>query len=282
MPRLIAVVVLPTPPFWFAIAITRPSRGGLRLTITRTSDPPELEHDARGRGQAREHFGHHMPALGGLRSIRRCTVAPLSNRQTPSAARKRAASGKQAGQGRQRARRDDRRGVAGSRSAALGMDGDGGAGRARDLAQELRLAPVALDQRDVRAPRGSPAPGRESRRRCRDRPALRRARADAATSWAESSMWRRQGSARRRRADQIDRPLPARQQLEIAASDAPVFHVKHRSGAANSARLSGRAAPSLRRPAGRTGRGPRAPPGVIPGSRPAAPSVVGRPRRAAR
>src|SRR5262245_61174251 len=62
VPRLIAVVVLPTPPFWLAIATTRPSCGGLGLTITRTADSSQLDHDSVRLRQAVEHCGHHMPA----------------------------------------------------------------------------------------------------------------------------------------------------------------------------------------------------------------------------
>ena len=115
-----------------------------------------------------------------------------------------------------------------------GMDRDRGAGRARGLAQELRLAPVALDQLRRPARRGSPGPGPGSPRRCRDRPAAGTLRGRCGDELRRN---RACGGARGRRASlaptRLIAALPAAQQLEIAASGARVFHVKHRSGAAN-------------------------------------------------
>ena len=47
--------------------------------------------------------------------------------------------------------------------------------------------------------------------------------ADAPTSCAQSRKWRRQGSASVAGADQIDRPLPAAQQIEIDAQPLQCF-----------------------------------------------------------
>src|SRR3954447_21790817 len=65
--RLMAVVVLPTPPFWLARAMTRGlarlGSGGGRMDLAQSEDCGV------GVGSAREPLGAHRPAGGGLRQF---------------------------------------------------------------------------------------------------------------------------------------------------------------------------------------------------------------------
>src|ERR1700748_921286 len=64
VPRLIAVVVLPTPPFWFATTITR---GRLPVSMDELSN---LQNNAGRIGQAGMLLEVHFPAFAGLGQFR--------------------------------------------------------------------------------------------------------------------------------------------------------------------------------------------------------------------
>src|SRR4051812_39378388 len=71
--RLMAVVVLPTPPFWFARAMTRgraPPCFGLESGMgAGRTDLAETEDGGGGVGSAREPLGAHDPGAGGIRQF---------------------------------------------------------------------------------------------------------------------------------------------------------------------------------------------------------------------
>ena len=128
----------------------------------------------------------------------------------------------QAGQRRERARRDDRSRPGGQAFDALGVDRDLGAGGARNLPEKLGLAPVGLDQGDPRD-----AEQRQDHTR----------KAGATAEVDQRAGGRRQmeqelrgiedvpapGIGKRRRTDQVDRPLPAAEQLEIERQPVQCF-----------------------------------------------------------
>src|SRR3954453_3831456 len=62
VPRLIAVVVLPTPPFWLATASTRPCPAGVCSLAPDTLQPANDEDTALGVRQARLPLDLHCPA----------------------------------------------------------------------------------------------------------------------------------------------------------------------------------------------------------------------------
>src|SRR5271165_3769810 len=66
--RLIAVVVLPTPPFWLAIARTRVVRAASALAMCNVGDP---QNDGVRRGSARESVDAHVPVRRSRRQFRR-------------------------------------------------------------------------------------------------------------------------------------------------------------------------------------------------------------------
>src|SRR5215469_10656421 len=60
VPRLIAVVVLPTPPFWLAIANTRTFFSSLKA-LSGTSQPPDMDHATTGIAKGLELFYVKFP-----------------------------------------------------------------------------------------------------------------------------------------------------------------------------------------------------------------------------
>src|SRR3954451_3581530 len=147
VPRLIAVVVLPTPPFWLATASTRPRPAGICSLAPDTLQPADDEDTALGVRQARLPLDPHCPASGRLGQFRLCL----------SALEKEAAGlgcGETRGQRQELRQRCERAGsddVGRERRGGLdpgGVHGDWRSCRPRGLAQERRLATVALDQVD--------------------------------------------------------------------------------------------------------------------------------------
>src|SRR5215212_957322 len=70
VPRLMAVVVLPTPPFWFAIASTRPRPGEGGSVASDTAQSGDDQDPSIGIRQARLPLNLHCPACGGLGQFR--------------------------------------------------------------------------------------------------------------------------------------------------------------------------------------------------------------------
>src|SRR5919109_3791330 len=148
VPRLMAVVVWPTPPFWFAIATTRPSCGALRLTTRRTANSLKLQEDAPRSRPAWHDCALHMPALPGLGQFIQGGLA-LEEQAEALAGEKPRGQLEQPRQGRQRAG-GHHIGRQLELLDAAGMDHDRRLGDTGGLAQELRLALVALDQLHAR------------------------------------------------------------------------------------------------------------------------------------
>src|ERR1700727_1186480 len=70
--RLIAVVVLPTPPFWLAIAMMRGRGSGGRSGSTLVAAPADLSETEDGRlgiGRTCEPFDVHVPLPGACRQF---------------------------------------------------------------------------------------------------------------------------------------------------------------------------------------------------------------------
>ena len=162
VPRLMAVVVLPTPPFWLAIANTRPICGALRLTIRRTANSLKLQEDALDP----DRLGTISACICQLcrAAVNSCaTFSPLRNRQS-------AGSSTGSASPRSRGKGASARAVTTSPrrpcSASIRRrEPPPAPGDARRLTQELGLALIALDQMDARATPssartrpGSPAP----------------------------------------------------------------------------------------------------------------------------
>src|SRR5690606_12879934 len=152
-PRLIAVVVLPTPPFWLTIATMRGPEWSPRCcSAFDTPDSHELEDRPARVRAARGADDLHLPGLPPLgqfvpdpRALRKQGDAPPLEERRGIA--------EQARQRRHRPRGDGAcllvERSAADRLGARCMDLYPGVGGAGDGAQELRLALVALDQMNV-------------------------------------------------------------------------------------------------------------------------------------
>src|SRR4051794_1176905 len=96
VPRLIAVVVLPTPPFWLATASTRPRPAGICSLAPDTLQPADDEDTALGVRQARLPLDPIVqPRVASVNSVSACR--PLRKRQRVAGVAKRAASGRRFG-----------------------------------------------------------------------------------------------------------------------------------------------------------------------------------------
>src|SRR5215218_6943212 len=82
VPRLIAVVVLPTPPFWLASARTRGAVGSA------TGEPFDTDDAARGVALAGREHGVERPTPARLRQLR-LDVAPLQEEAAHALAQQR-------------------------------------------------------------------------------------------------------------------------------------------------------------------------------------------------
>src|SRR6185295_7479786 len=173
VPRLMAVVVLPTPPFWFASAMTRGDFGSATvnppLTLTLPyrwplPDVPDFQDPAVRIDSAwmfyqieverESRFGDFGSVAAALRKQRRCAAREQRRGELHQA----------------RKRRDRTRGDAIDRRLPVGenclgaslVDRRGRSGLPDRLAQEGAFAPVALDQVDLgsrRSEEGDHDPG---------------------------------------------------------------------------------------------------------------------------
>src|SRR3954452_24252031 len=213
VPRLIAVVVLPTPPFWLATASTRPRPAGICSLAPDTLQPADDEDTALGVRQARLPLDPHCPASGRFGQFR----LGLSALEKEAAGRgwgETRGPRKKIRQGRQAAGRDD---VGRERRDGLdpaGVDGDRGGRRPRGLAQEGRLAAVALDQVDLGDAQdgedeaGQPGTAAE----VEEATGSLRKEADELSAVQDAASPRVVEGAG---ADQVDGALPAAQQIEV-------------------------------------------------------------------
>src|SRR5579862_614104 len=142
--RLTAVVVLPTPPFWFAIAKIR-GRDGLVGTF----DLPQLEDDAGPVGDARMRRRLEPPGSprGGDLVCPGSALMEIARRGRPVEGCGKCQSFVQRLQG---AGRDDVRGEGWKRLDAGCVEEERRFGHASGLPEELDLPPVGFDKMDLR------------------------------------------------------------------------------------------------------------------------------------
>ena len=169
--RLMAVVVLPTPPFWLAIARMRtPDRadGGSRSVASGCgSDTAELAdpEDAGIRGgTARDALHVHVPLRRGVRQFG-LDAASLQKQTLAIRGQERSREAQESRQGGNGAGGDEGSRCELGRLDAAGMNMHAGAGDAGGLTEERRLPLVGLDQIEGHARWRARGPGRESRRR---------------------------------------------------------------------------------------------------------------------
>src|SRR3954447_24412960 len=148
VPRLIAVVVLPTPPFWLATASTRPCPAGICSLAPDTLQPADDEDTALGVRQARLPLDLHCPASGRLGQFR-LDLPALEKKAAGRGCGETRGQRQKIRQGCQGAGRDDVRREGRGGLDPAGVGGDWRSCRPRGLAQERRLAAVALDQVDL-------------------------------------------------------------------------------------------------------------------------------------
>ena len=227
--RLMAVVVLPTPPFWLAIARMRGLRrrrvmGDVRLGGGTRAEIADPENAGLGRGLAGNAFSLHVPLGLPPRVNSSRTPRAFRNRQMPPGASSGAARSSNCGRGA-RARAVIR--CAGSKAPldSRAWTSDGGAGDARGLPQERGLALVGLDRGRTARRRRWPAPARESRRPIPDRSRGRAAAAAAGRSCRQSAIWRSHIIGTSRRAIRLTVRFQ-RSSSSAKRSSRPVFHVK--------------------------------------------------------
>src|SRR4051794_7928720 len=162
VPRLIAVVVLPTPPFWLATASTRPRPAGVCSLAPDTLQPADDEDTALGVRQARLPLDLHCPASG-RRGQFRLGLPALEKEAAGRGCGETRGQRQELRQGCQRAGGDDVRRERWGGLDPAGVDGDRGGRRACGLAQEGRFAAGALDEGGLRDNHDGEGEGRKPR-----------------------------------------------------------------------------------------------------------------------
>jgi len=152
---LIAVVVLPTPPFWLAIAKMRGGPGGVAMgsgpgVVVDTGDMADPEDAGAWRRLAGDARHLHVPLCRRRRQFG-LDHNPLEEEANAAGGKKWGGQGKQMGQGGKGTGRDQRRR---DKTCGLGADcvyTNGRLGGASGFAQEGCLALIGLDQveRDI-------------------------------------------------------------------------------------------------------------------------------------
>ena len=244
--RLIAVVVLPTPPFWFATAIriiaasSLPARRTPSATMIRASGSVTL-------GSSRNSPCHE----GSSASSSVCAFRPLGSSQTLFAVDKAVPNRSSRSKGAKARALITSNGRRGRRSALPATISTANAERLGGAMEEIDPQAALLDQRHRARVQQQRRSARESRRRCRDRPRSRPATARIAGA----------GPNRRCAAARAGRGSPAKRDSAVhsppatrprSRQAAPLFHVKHRYSRSTQERAS---ASSIKRPCGGRGRG---------------------------